>query len=149
MSSRSVFSSLLVLLLFGFTYSQSPKRSSRPGGRIKPGALISMTTQSLRQVPAARQMVQSLPSGAGNSLVITCQYSPASAGKPREVYYFWHSQTPQWLSTVTASHPIFSLIRREADQCPGTTLLANPEHAASASAQRPARSVASLKTLTP
>ena len=75
---------------------------------------------------AGRPMTASLPAAAGQSTVITCQYTPARPGAAgREVRHFWYAESPRWLSGVAASHPIHTLVRGAVDQCPATLAAAD------------------------
>lgn len=112
------------LLLFAIHPAGAQQRRS-PGtsGGLKPGALQSMTRQPLHQVIAGRPMA-ALPAAAGQSTVITCEYTPARPGD-RELRNFWYEEAPRWLSAVPASHPIHTLVRGPVAQCPATLAAAD------------------------
>ena len=101
---------------------------------MKPGALQSMSTQVLSTVVANRPMT--LPAGAGKAAVITCQYAPARAGATaREVRNFWYEAAPDWLAGLAANHPIHTLVRGAAEQCPASLAAAEAQIASSNAAR--------------
>lgn len=121
---RLLFASLVLFAIHPAWAQQSS--SPATSGGLTPGELQSMTRQPLQQVIAGRPMAASLPAAAGQSLVITCQYTPGRPGAvSREVRHFWYKQAPPWLSTVPASHPIHTLVRAAVTQCPATLAAAN------------------------
>ena len=112
--------------------SQSPTRLAG----VKPGSLLSMSTEELAQIPAARSMLASLPAAANHSVIVSCSYSsPRTGATSREVRHFWYGETPAWLSSVSAASPIRKFVPMVASQCPSS--LASIEKGSEQSASAP------------
>jgi hypothetical protein len=82
-------------------------------------------------------MLASLPSGAGETLVITCQYKTKRVSvTTSSVRHFWNAKTPNWISKVSHSHAIFSIVRGTVEECPATIAGADEANSTGLAKQR-------------